>query len=149
MELLQLIFFTFSYNFMSTGNFFNTVLIYLFLKLTYKKNNMTNINNFDPSMIIINFLNISLHLLVNQLSLLINMINQNIYGNQVIETYKKININYITLKNKTLYYLLSIPFKLGMKKVINNFNYDENSNIQLKSNQDINKFLDGLLDKNE
>lgn len=148
MELLQLIFFTLSYNFMSIGNFFNTILIYLFLKLTYKNNILTNTNNLDPTMIIINFLNTALHLLVYQMGLIINIIKQNDYCNFVVNIYNIANKKYVELRNKTLYYIVFTPLKLGMKKVICNLNIEPNSNIELKSNQDINNFLDGLLDKN-
>ena len=147
MELLQLIFFSFSYSLMNTGTFFNTILIYLFLKLTYKKNNILNTNNFDPSMILINFINIILHLLVYQMGLLVDIIKKNQYGNQVFNIYNNINIKYILLKNKLLYYIIFIPTKLVTKKVIKYIDIEDNTNIQLKSNQDINKFLDGLLYK--
>ena len=148
MELLQLIFFTFSYNFMSVGNFFNTILIYLFLKLVYKKNNIIN-SNLDPSMIIINFLNILLHLLVYQMGLMINVMKQNVYYNKVITLYNNMNNKYVSIKNKILHYIIFIPLKLGMSKMLNNISREVNSNTNLKSNQDINIFLDGLLEKNK
>lgn len=144
MELLQLIFFTFSYNFMSYGNFFNTILIYLFLKLVYKKNNIM-ISNLDPSMIIINFLNIILHLLVYQLNLLIDVIKQNVHGNKIIRIYNEINNYYVSIKNKILYNIVLVPLKFGMSKLSSKVE----SNINLKSKQDINNFLDGLLEKNK
>jgi hypothetical protein len=149
MELLQLIFFTLSYNFMSIGNFFNTILIYLFLRLTYKKNNLTSSNILDPTMIIISFINTVLHLLVYQMGLIINIIKQNNYCNFVINIYNIANKKYVEIRNKTLYYIVFTPLKLGMKKVICNLNIEPNSNIKLKSNQDINNFLNGLLDKNQ
>jgi hypothetical protein len=145
MEILQFIFFTISYNLMTTANFFNTIIIYLFLKLVYKKNNITIIN-LDPSMIIINFLNILLHLIEYQLILLLNIIKNNEYGNKIINSYNDINMKYITIKNKILQFIIFIPIKLGMLKYTNN---EVKSSIQLKSNQDINTFLDGLLDKNK
>ena len=147
MELLQLILFSFSYSLMNTGTFFYTILIYLFLNLIYKKNNILNTNNFDPSMIIINFINIILHLLVYQMGLLVNIIKKNQYGNQVFNIYNNINNKYVLLKNKLLYYIIFIPTKLVTKKVIKYIDIEDNTNIQLKSNQDINKFLDGLLYK--
>jgi hypothetical protein len=145
MEILQFIFFTISYNLMTTTNFFNTIIIYLFLKLVYKKNNITIIN-LDPSMIIINFLNILLHLIEYQLILLLNIIKNNEYGNKIINSYNNINMKYITIKNKILQFIIFIPIKLGVLKYTNN---EVKSSIQLKSNQDINTFLDGLLDKNK
>jgi len=147
MELLQLILFSFSYSLMNTGTFFYTILIYLFLNLIYKENNILNTNNFDPSMILINFINIILHLLVYQMGLLVDIIKKNQYGNQVFNIYNNINIKYILLKNKLLYYIIFIPTKLVTKKVIKYIDIEDNTNIQLKSNQDINKFLDGLLYK--
>jgi hypothetical protein len=147
MELLQLILFSFSYSLMNTGTFFYTILIYLFLNLIYKENNILNTNNFDPSMILINFINIILHLLVYQMGLLVDIIKKNQYGNQVFNIYNNINIKYILLKNKLLYYIIFIPTKLVIKKVIKYIDIEDNTNIQLKSNQDINKFLDGLLYK--
>jgi hypothetical protein len=145
MEILQFIFFTISYNLMTTTNFFNTIIIYLFLKLVYKKNNITIIN-LDPSMIIINFLNILLHLIEYQLILLLNIIKNNEYGNKIINSYNNINMKFITIKNKILQFIIFIPIKLGVLKYTNN---EVKSSIQLKSNQDINTFLDGLLDKNK
>ena len=142
MELLQLILFSFLYSLMNTGTFFYTILIYLFLNLIYKKNNILNTNNFDPSMIIINFINIILHLLVYQMGLLVNIIKKNQYGNQVFNIYNNINNKYVLLKNKLLYYIIFIPTKLVTKKVIKYIDIEDNTNIQLKSNQDINKFLD-------
>jgi len=147
MELLQLIFFGFSYSYMSTGTFFNTLLLYLFLNLTYKNNNLLNSNNFDPTILIVNFIKIMLHLLVYQMGLLVNVISKNKHGNKIISIYNNINNKYIILKNKLLYYVLLIPTKLITRKVIKYFDMENNSNIQLKSNQDINRFLDGLLDK--
>lgn len=147
MELLQLIFFTFSYNFMNTGNFFNTILIYLFLKLVYKKNNIIN-SNLDPSMIIINFLNIFLHLLVYQLGLLISIMKQNIYCNKVITLYNNLNIKYISIKNKITHNIVFILLKLGMSKMFN-LSEEVKLNRDLKTNQDISNFLDGLLEKNK
>lgn len=147
MELLQLIFFTFSYNFMNTGNFFNTILIYLFLKLVYKKNNIIN-SNLDPSMIIINFLNIFLHLLVYQLGLLISIMKQNIYCNKVITLYNNLNIKYISIKNKIIHNIVFILLKLGMSKMFN-LSEEIKLNKDLKTNQDISNFLDGLLEKNK
>ena len=132
---------------MNTGTFFYTILIYLFLNLIYKKNNILNTNNFDPSMIIINFINIILHLLVYQMGLLVNIININQFGNQLFNIYNNINNKYVLLKNKLLYYIIFIPTKLVTKKVIKYIDIEDNTNIQLKSNQDINKFLDGLLYK--
>ncbi len=147
MELLQLIFFTFSYNFMNTRNFFNTILIYLFLKLVYKKNNIIN-SNLDPSMIIINFLNIFLHLLVYQLGLLISIMKQNIYCNKVITLYNNLNIKYISIKNKITHNIVFILLKLGMSKMFN-LSEEIKLNKDLKTNQDISNFLDGLLEKNK
>lgn len=147
MELLQLIFLVFSYSVMSTGTFFNTVLVYLFLNLTYKKNNIVNSNNFDLSLIFINLINLILHLLVYQMGLLVNIIKKNQYGNQIINIYDNINTKYLLLKNKLLYYVIFYPLKLINKKVMNYINIENNTNIHLKSNQDINKFLDGLIDK--
>jgi len=146
MELLQLIFFTFSYNYMSTGLFLNTLFFYLLLKLTYKKNNITIQNNLDPTVIIVNLLNIILHILFNQIILLINKIKNNNNFNKIISSYNIINNKYVILRNKTLYYIIFTPLKFVMKKLIKNI--DLNTNIELKSNQDINMFLDGLLDKN-
>lgn len=147
MELLQLIFLVFSYSVMSTGTFFNTVLVYLFFNLTYKKNNLVNSNNFDLSLIFINLINLILHLLVYQMGLLVNIIKKNQYGNQIINIYNNINTKYLLLKNKLLYYVIFYPLKLINKKVMNYINIENNTNIHLKSNQDINKFLDGLIDK--
>jgi hypothetical protein len=147
MELLQLIFLVFSYSVMSTRTFFNTVLVYLFLNLTYKKNNLVNSNNFDLSLIFINLINLILHLLVYQMGLLVNIIKKNQYGNQIINIYNNINTKYLLLKNKLLYYVIFYPLKLINKKVMNYINIENNTNIHLKSNQDINKFLDGLIDK--
>ena len=147
MELLQLIFLVFSYSVMSTRTFFNTVLVYLFLNLTYKKNNLVNSNNFDLSLIFINLINLILHLLVYQMGLLVNIIKKNQYGNQIINIYDNINTKYLLLKNKLLYYVIFYPLKLINKKVMNYINIENNTNIHLKSNQDINKFLDGLIDK--
>ena len=87
MELLQLIFFGFSYSYMSTGTFFNTLLLYLFLNLTYKNNNLLNSNNFDPTILIVNFIKIMLHLLVYQMGLLVNVISKNKHGNKIISIY--------------------------------------------------------------
>ena len=129
---------------MSYGNFFNTILIYLFLKLVYKKNNIM-ISNLDPSMIIINFLNIILHLLVYQLNLLIDVIKQNVHCNKIIRIYNEINNYYVSIKNKILYNIVLVPLKFGMSKLSSKVE----SNINLKSNQDINNFLDGLLEKNK
>ena len=147
MELLQLIFLVFSYSVMSTRTFFNTVLVYLFFNLTYKKNNLVNSNNFDLSLIFINLINLILHLLVYQMGLLVNIIKKNQYGNQIINIYDNINTKYLLLKNKLLYYVIFYPLKLINKKVMNYINIENNTNIHLKSNQDINKFLDGLIDK--
>jgi len=132
---------------MSTRTFFNTVLVYLFLNLTYKKNNLVNSNNFDLSLIFINLINLILHLLVYQMGLLVNIIKKNQYGNQIINIYNNINTKYLLLKNKLLYYVIFYPLKLINKKVMNYINIENNTNIHLKSNQDINKFLDGLIDK--
>ena len=132
---------------MSFGNFFNTILIYLFLKLVYKKNNIIN-SNLDPSIIIINFLNILLHLLVNQINLMITIMKQNMYVNKIITLYNNMNNKYIYLKNKILNCIILLPLKFGMFKIFNT-NKEVNSNINLKSNQDINNFLDGLLEKNK
>jgi len=146
MELLQLIFFSFSYSFLSTGTFLNTLLLYSFLSLTYR-NNILNSNNLDPTIILSNFIKVMLHLLVYQIELLVNIIKKNPNGNKIINIYNNINIKYVMLKNKLLYNMILKPTKLVTNKIFKYINNDDNSNIQLKSNQDINKFLDGLLDK--
>ena len=81
------------------------------------------------------------------MGLLVNIIKKNQYGNQVFNIYNNINNKYVLLKNKLLYYIIFIPTKLVTKKVIKYIDIEDNTNIQLKSNQDINKFLDGLLYK--
>jgi len=146
MELLQLIFFSFSYSFLSTGTFLNTLLLYSFLSLTYR-NNILNSNNLDPTIILSNFIKVMLHLLVFQVGLLVNIIKKNPNGNKIINIYNNVNIKYVMLKNKLLYYIILTPTKLITNKIFKYISNDDNSNIQLKSNQDINKFLDGLLDK--
>jgi hypothetical protein len=94
---------------MSTGLFLNTLFFYLLLKLTYKKNNITIQNNLDPTVIIVNLLNIILHILFNQIILLINKIKNNNYVNKIISSYNKINNKYVILRNKTLYYIIFTP----------------------------------------
>jgi len=148
MELLQLIFFSFSYSFLSTGTFISLLLLNLFLNITYKNNiNIFNSNNLDPAIILSNFIKVMLHLLVYQIELLVNIIKKNPNGNKIINIYNNINIKYVMLKNKLLYNMILKPTKLVTNKIFKYINNDDNSNIQLKSNQDINKFLDGLLDK--
>ena len=151
MELLQLILFSLSYTFMSTGIFFDTILIYLFLKISYKSNNLTHINLYDPTTILIKFLIITLYLMVYQMDMMIDILKQNNYSNQVISVYNKLNVKYVELRNTMLYYVLFKPLKFGMKKAISNFKIsipktNIDSNIKLNSNQSINDFLDGLLD---
>jgi hypothetical protein len=148
MELLQLIFFGFSYSIMSTANFLNTILVYLFLKQTYK-NNIKDTNNLDPSIILINLINIILHVLFYQIKLLEGILKKNHFSNQVINIYNNVNSKYIFLKNKILYYMIFIPTKYLTNKAITHINNEGKYNIQLKSNQDVNKFLDGLLDKSK
>ena len=66
-------------------------------------------------MIIINFLKTALHLLVYQMGLIINIIKQNDYCNFVVNIYNIANKKYVELRNKTLYYIVFTPLKLGMK----------------------------------
>ena len=73
------------------------------MKLTYKNNILRNSNNLDPTMIIINFLNTALHLLVYQMGLIINIIKQNDYCNFVVNIYNIANKKYVELRNKILY----------------------------------------------
>jgi hypothetical protein len=95
--------------------------------------------------------------MIYQMNTMINIIKQNNFGNQVINVYNKLNDKYVELRDIMLSYILFKPLKFGMKKVISNLN-DNNfknfmltpkTNIKLNSNQDINKFLDGLLDDNK
>lgn len=74
---------------------------------------------------------------------------QNVYINKVINLYNNLNNEYIYLKNKILHYIILLPLKFGMSKMFNNASYEVESNINLKSNKDINNFLDRLLEKNK
>ncbi len=189
MELLQLIIFSLCYSFMSASTFFDTVLICLFLKITYKTN-LLQANQYDPTSVLLNLVNIMLHLMVYQMGVMIEITKQNNIGNKVICTYNQLNTKYVQLRNKLLHWVLFTPMKFVMKKAIGNL-VDETAmeeikklsqmqaqkmasgsgsnehlqgfglgfnnipklpkttispNIKLNSNQDINNFLDGLLE---
>lgn len=175
MELLQLIIFSLCYTFMSAGTFFDTCLIYLFLRITYKSN-MIQFNQNDPMSIMLNLTNIMLHLMVYQMGIMIEFAKQNTLGDRIISGYNILNLRYINLRNKVLHWILYKPMKFALGKVVGNLMDDQalneikkmsmeqsvnlnfnpntlpkipktqiNPDLKLDSNHDINNFLDGLL----
>jgi hypothetical protein len=163
MELLQFIIFSMSYSFMSINEFIKCVLIFLFLKINYE-NKILEYNPYDNISVLMNLIKMTIHFMVYQMVIIIKVIKQYNFGNRVICTYNKLNFKYIELKNKLLNFILFTPIKFLMNKLIcylfkNKLNFNNTfiprlpktnmkSYVKLETTQDINNFLDELLDEN-
>ena len=169
MELLQFIIISTSYLFMSANKFFECAFIFLFFKINYE-NRTLEYNPHDHISVLMNLINMTIHYTVYQMVIIVKVIKQYNFGNSVICTYDKINFKFIELKNNLINYIIFSPIKFIMKKLLwyllNNklkFNspsafistttptsrlHKTNMNpcVKLETNQDINNFLDGLLD---
>ena len=166
MELLKLILFSTAFSFLSASAFFDLIIFTCMLKLVYKKNNMyINLNDADPMMIMMNLMNIMMHLVFYQLTIFIQVLKQNKYGNYVITTYSNLNQKYLELRNIVFNFVLLKPLKVVLKKIIGPLmiNYQELKpteipkmnkslnvpDVNLNNNKDINDFLDKILENNK
>jgi hypothetical protein len=160
MELLQLILFGICYSFMNTLVLFDTIFIFIFLKINYKTQ-IIDYNPYNNISVLINFINIIIYLTIYYINIIFYVVKQNNFGNMIICTYNHINSKYIKIKNKILYYTLVTPVIFIIKKIFNNLvkKFEINKNLidkqnmynlnythKLQTNQDINNFLDRLID---
>ena len=94
------------------------------------------------------------------------IIKQNKYGKIIIDKYNIINNKYVTLRITYFNYCIIYPLQYLLKKIMfsnitdeyinnikmnlnKNINSHQKSNIELKTNKDIDEFLDKILIKNK
>ena len=174
MELFKLIIFSTSLFLFGSGAFFDTMLIYLFLTLTYKTN-INYSNNLDPMAILINLINIMMHLIVYQFNDFVKAIDKTKYGSLAVSSYNYLDSKVVQIKNLIFHWLVLIPVKFLMGKTIGTLLDDDmikaikemkansanikqaptikktvvSSEVKLETNADISNFLDRLLDENK
>lgn len=177
MELFKLMIFSTSLFLFGYGVLFETMLIYLFLTITYKTNINYN-NTLDPMTIFVNLINIMMHLIVYQFDNFVKSINKTRYGSLAISTYNYLDSKVVQIKNLIFHWLVLIPIKFILGKTIGTL-LDDNvikaikeikqtklnrnnikqtptikrslvsSKVKLETNADISNFLDRLLDENK
>lgn len=176
MELFKLIIFSTSLFLFGASAFFDTTLIYLFLNMTYKSR-ISHENTYDPMMILVNLINIMMHLIVYQFNYFVKAINKNQYGLMVTSAYNYLDDKVVRIKNLIFHWVVLLPMKFVMRKtlgslmdesVVNaikdmkiNKSINENQQmpvikrtpiskeIKLETNQDISNFLDSLMKENK
>ncbi len=172
MELLELLLYTTAFSQLSYGNFFDFCIITLFLKhaYTYKPNEF-NQYSVDFSTFLITFTHLTLHMLNYYLYSLCYKCYTFKYGKFIIDSYNNLNKKYLNIRFKLLYYTFLLPIKFIMKKYIfsdlpeqnknyikkiiefnllnNNLKNENNSAcLELKTNKQIDSFLDKILMEN-
>lgn len=174
MELFKLIIFSTSLFFFGSGALFDTMIIYLFLMMTYKTNINYN-NNLDHLMLLVNLINIMMHLIVYQFYVFVVAINKTKYGNLAVTSYNYLDSKVAQIKNLMFNWLVLLPVKFVMGKTIGTLLNDDmikvikelkangsnikqtptikntgfSSDVKLETNADISKFLDRLLNENK
>jgi len=142
----------------------DTILIYLFLMITYKTN-INYDNNFDPTIMIINLINVIMHLIIYQFNNFVKAINKTKYGILIISSYNYLDSKVIQIKNFIFYQVVLNPIKFVIGKTIgtiynndiikelkvNNINQNNvikktiiSSKVTLETNDDIYNFLNKL-----
>ena len=136
--------------------------------MTYKTNNNYD-NNLDPITLLVNLINIMMHLLVYQFNDFVKAINKTKYGSLIVSSYNYLDSKVVQIKNLIFNWLVLIPVKFIMGKTIrtlldgnmiktNRTNIkqiptikknDVSSEVKLETNADIFNFLDRLLDENK
>ena len=172
MELLNLLLYTTAFSQLSYSKFFDFCLINIFLKYAYYYKPSGNIpNNDDITTFAITFAHLTLHVLSYYCNLFIYKCEQNKYGKHIIYNYNLLNKSYLQLRCNLLYYGFLTPFKYVLKKIVlhqipeqnvENFkkimtiNFSNikqenqfSNNNELKTNKQIDLFLDKILVKNK
>jgi hypothetical protein len=117
MELLQFIFFSGSFLLLNWNVFLNLVYVYIYIKLTYIKF-PTLISNNDPILIVSDFINMILHIIVNSILVLFIYFKDYKIFNSIILRYNNYNTIYINYKKKLLLKIISYPTKIIIKKIL-------------------------------
>ena len=117
MELFKLIIFSTSLFLFGPGTFFDTVLIYLFLNLTYKSGINYN-NTYDPMMVLVNLINIMMHLIVYQFHDFVKALNKTQYGSIAVSTYNYLDDKVTRIKQIIFHWFVLLPMKFVMRKTI-------------------------------
>lgn len=173
MELLELLLYTTAFSQLSYGNFFDFCIVNLFLKHAYAyKPTDFNQYSIDFSTFLITFTHLTLHMLNFYMYSLCYKCYTFKYGKYIIDNYNILNKKYLNLRFKLIYYTFLLPIKFLMRKYIfsnlpeQNKNYlkkivelklqnnnlkKENiiTNVELKTNKEIDCFLDKILLEND
>jgi hypothetical protein len=173
MELLNLLLYAIIFLQLSYTNFFNFCLINIFLKYCYYNEPIYIQHSFDFSAFIITIIHMSLHIFFYYMDIFLKLCKQNKYYNVIICKYNNINDMYLKFRFMIFYNLVITPLFFILKKNIfdsiiigniNNFNKiykRKNNNLkllnfnfknttnQLKSNIDIDKFLNKITLENK
>jgi len=164
MELLNLLLYTTAFSQLTYLNFFDFCLINIFLKYAYHFNPaVNNPNAADFTTFFVTFVHFTLHITLYYGNLCICKCEQNNYGKHIIYSYKVLNKYYLNARNKLLYYGFLTPFKYVFKKIVfstipnqnienfkkNIYSINQESKepvcIELKTNKEIDNFLDKIL----
>ncbi len=172
MELFELLLYTTAFSQLSYGNFFDFFILNLFLKHAYAyKPTEFNQHSADFSTFLITFTHLTLHMLNFYMYSLYYKCYTFKYGKYIIDSYNNLNKKYLNLRFKLIYYTFLLPIKFIMKKYIfsdqpiQNKNYlkkiiglklqnnnlkTENiiTDVELKTNKEIDSFLDKILLEN-
>ncbi len=172
MELFELLLYTTAFSQLSYANFFDFCLVNMFLKHAYTyKPTYYNQNTVDFSTFFITFTHLTLHMLNFYMHALCYKCYSFKYGKYIIDNYNILNKKYLNLRFKIIFYTFIVPIKYLMQKIIfpdipeqniNNFKKIIESNltnnnlkkenkfdcVELKSNKEIDNFLDKILLEN-
>lgn len=173
MELFELLLYTTAFSQLSYGHFFDFCLFNIFLKYVYAYKPLDyeyNQNPIDFTSCLISFAHVVLHVINFYMYSLCQKCYTYKHGKYIIDNYNYVNKKYLFLRFKIMYYGFLVPFKFICKKfilsdipeeninkfkqlvnlnIVNNNLKKENKNIdvELKTNQQIDLFLDKILMK--
>jgi hypothetical protein len=157
MDLIKLIFFNASLFLFSYSVLINIILIYLFLNMIYKMK-VSYSDNLDTMYVIINLINITMHMIIYKIYNIIDTMNKTFIGNLIISSYNYLDSKITYYKNQ----LFLFPIRFIINKVfgipldndiINKFNKQSpvikktKINTKLETNIEISNFLDEILNK--
>jgi hypothetical protein len=172
MELFKLLIFSTCLFLFGTGALFDTLLIYLFLNMAYKSK-ISYVNTLDPTMFLVNLINIMMHLIVYQFNDFIKIINQTYGGRLLISSYNYLDELVVRVKTLFFHWIVLTPMKYVMSKTMGSLINEDvmktikeikttnngqipvikktlvSPDIKLETNQDISNFLDRLLEQNK
>lgn len=157
MDLIKLIFFNASLFLFSYSVLINIILIYLFLNMIYKMK-VSYSDNLDTMYVIINLINITMHMIIYKIYNIIDTMNKTFIGNLIISSYNYLDSKITYYKNQLflfpIRFIINKVFGISLDNdIINKFNKQSpvikkmKINTKLETNIEISNFLDEILNK--